>query len=585
MGPMTRRIVVSQLIRLLRFFLIALLTAAAHAAPLLLDDSQPSVDAWPSVTVLADPARELTAAAALARLDKFTAPVSAHSAMGFHKDAIWLRVPLQVAAASDGKWILDIDYPLLNRVDVWLAREGAPEREVMHAGTMGNLQPFAGRPLMSRAPAVALDLTPGARHELLIRIDSVNSLILPIRLSRPGAFHQRANNEFLLQGMLMAIGLCLLIFSLQQWISLGDSVYGKYALLIVCNVLFMAHLFGFGGLYLWTDNPWLETHAAGICSLLTSCATALFIEAVLANDMSPPLRRAMKVIAFSMVIFALLFALDLLSNRLLAIVMAVLGLMPALLGLPGAMARVRRGDSVGTYFIVAWLTSFVAGLVLWGVVTGNLGANFWSMHALQFGATLDMLIFMRIVILRAAAAHLAAESASRERDVLHSLAHSDPLTGLLNRRGLNAELAAALPRCMPQQSLAIYMLDLDGFKPVNDRHGHDAGDELLGIIARRLRETVRASDAIARVGGDEFVVVAKGLQSEALAAELGGKLLALFREPFPLGANACRVGVTIGYAIAPADGADIVGLTKAADAAMYAGKQSGKGVVRRAGQI
>ncbi len=558
-------------------FLFALLATAVRAAPLLLEDAQPSVDAWPYITMLADPARELTVATALARRSEFTPPNSAHAAMGFRKEAIWLRIPLAVSPSSDGRWVLDIDYALLNRVDVFVA-SGDEHR---HMATMGNLQPFAGRPLRSRAPAVVLDLQLGAQHELLIRIDSVNSLILPVRLSTPGAYHQRANNEFLLQGMLIAIGLCLLIFSLQQWISLGDSVYGKYALLVVCNVLFMAHLFGFGGLYLWNDNPWLETHAAGISSLLTSCATALFIEGVLANDMSPPIRRAMKMIAASLALFALLFALDLLGTRLLAIVMAVLGLLPALLGMPGAIARVKSGDSVGTYFIIAWLTSFIAGFVLWGVVTGNLGANFWTMHALQFGATLDMLIFMRIVILRSAAVHQAAQTASRERDQLHSLAHSDPLTGLLNRRGLNAALAAALPRSTREQSLAIYMLDLDGFKPVNDQYGHDAGDELLGIIARRLRETVRSSDGIARVGGDEFVVMASGLHNEQQAAELGEKLLALFREPFRLGARECRVGVTIGYVIAPADGTDIVALMKQADAAMYAGKQGGKGMLKR----
>ena len=77
------------------------------------------------------------------------------------------------------------------------------------------------------------------------------------------------------------------------------------------------------------------------------------------------------MIAAFLAMFAVLFALDLVGNRLLALVMGVLGLLPALLGLPGALARIRRGDSVGTYFIVAWVTSFFAGIVLYGVVTGT----------------------------------------------------------------------------------------------------------------------------------------------------------------------------------------------------------------------
>ncbi|MEO8104214.1 MAG: diguanylate cyclase [Betaproteobacteria bacterium] len=580
--PMSRRIDPS---RWSYFWLSLLLAAfsghsgADRAEPLVLDDRTPTIEAWPALTVLTDPDRTLTLDGALTRLDKFTSPVSAYAAMGFSQVPVWLRLPLRVAPQSAGKWILDVDYALLNRIDVYLAADGKGQ----HIAVLGNLQPFTGRALISRAPAVALDLAPGRQYELLMRIDTRNSLILPVRISTPGAFHQRANNEFLLQGMLMAIGLCLLLFSLQQWISLADSVYGKYALLIVCNLLFMAHLFGFGSLYLWTDNPWLETHTAGIAALLTACATALFIEGILGADMSAPLRRAMRMLAAALVMFAVLFAADLLSNRLLALVMGVLGLLPALLGVPGALARVRRGDSVGTYFIVAWLTSLLAGIVLYGVVTGLLGANFWTMHALQFGATLDMLIFMRIVLLRAAAAHQAAQTASRERDALHSLAHSDALTGLYNRRGLNAALAEALPRCTPQQGLAIYMLDLDGFKPVNDQYGHDAGDELLGIIARCLRTAVRSSDAIARTGGDEFVVMAAGLQSEQQATELGEKLVALFREPFLLAKHACAVGVTIGYVVAPGDGIDAAALMKAADAAMYAGKQGGKGALVRGG--
>lgn len=576
---MSIRLFNSRLAPLLLVLLVAMLSAKSWAGALLLDDRTPSIDAWPALTIMKDPAAVLTAEGVLARLNEFTPPTSAYAALGFSKDPIWLRVPLAVAPPSDGKWILDIDYALLNRVDVFLATNG----KINRIAVLGNLQPLAQRPLMGRAPAVALDLSPGGNYELLMRVDSKSSLILPVHLSKPGAFHLRANQEFLLQGMLIAVGLCLLIFSLQQWLSLGDSVYGKYALLIVCSLLFTTHLFGLGGLYLWTDNPWLETHIAGTASLLTSCATALFIEGILGADMSPALRRATKTIAAAMVLFAVLFATDLLSNRMLSVAMGVLGLLPALLGLPGALARTRRGDSVGTYFIVAWVASFIAAALLFGVVTGNLGANFFTMHALQFGSTFDMLIFMRIVILRAAAAQQAAQTATRERDALHSLAHSDPLTGLYNRRGLNADLDAALPRATPQQRLAIYMLDLDGFKPVNDQYGHDAGDELLGIIAQRLRTAVRSSDAIARTGGDEFVVMAAGLHSELQAAELGEKLAAQFREPFLLTKHACHVGVTIGYVVAPGDGVDALTLMKAADAAMYAGKQAGKGAVVRGG--
>jgi len=427
-----------------------------------------------------------------------------------------------------------------------------------------------------------LDLPPGQDAAILFRVDTRSSVIVPVKFLKPAAFHARANHEFLLQGILIAIGLCLLVFSLQQWINLKDPVYGKYAAAVACHLLFNMHLFGLGAIYLWTDRPWIEVHMAGVSLLMVSATLALFVEAVLAEDLHPRARLALKVLAALLGLFALLFALDWMNNRALGVVSAVFGLMPALIGLHGAIARVRRGDVVGTYFIVAWAGYFLTGVVLSLTINGHIGVNFWTLHALQFGATFDMLLFMRIVTLRTAAEHRVAQLARQERDIMKSLANTDSLTALKNRRGLNEALVALVPQASAGRLLAIYMLDLNGFKPVNDQYGHDVGDELLIAVGGRLTSAVRTQDIVARVGGDEFVVVATEIASEARAVELGNELLAVFASPFECGGQACRVGVTIGYVLVPQDGVQIAALLKAADAAMYAGKQLGKGKVVRA---
>jgi diguanylate cyclase (GGDEF)-like protein len=277
------------------------------------------------------------------------------------------------------------------------------------------------------------------------------------------------------------------------------------------------------------------------------------------------------------------YGIDLIDIQTVAVLMSTTGLAPALMGLPGALAKARRGDSVGAWFMVACLGYFIASAIMVGVVRGRIGANFWTLHSFQIGATLDMLIFMRIAVLRTAAHHRDAKRAVRERDTLHSMAHSDPLTGLLNRRGFDDALAGALARLTPERILALYVLDLDGFKPVNDKFGHDVGDELLRVVALRLRASVRAGDAVARFGGDEFVVMADGLGDETLARDLGLKLLDAFHAPFVLDENTCLVTATIGYALAPLDATDAGALLKAADAAMYAGKQEGKDRLVRVG--
>jgi len=562
---------------------LALPAAAQASGALSLDDRTATVDVWPAVSLLHDPEGKLGVNAVLSSTE-FAIPQSAHAALGLRKKVMWLKVPLTVLPPSDGKWVLDIDYTLLNRIDVYVTSDG----RVLRRAVLGNTLAFADRPIASRTHAVALDFEPGPQYELLLRVETAGSMILPITLSKPSAFHTRAINEQMIQGLLTSLGLCLLLYSLLQWVSLRETLYLKYAFLISGSVLFSVHFFGLGELYLWTDNIWLETHMAGITSLLASCGTALFVEDVLQADMGPRLRRAMKLLASALALFALLHALDVIDIHGVSIVMSTVGLAPSLLGLPGAIARARRGDSVGIYFIVAWVGYFIASAIMVGVVKGSIGANFWTMHVFQFGATVDMLIFLRIAVLRSAAVHAAAQRATQERDSLFSLAHTDPLTGLLNRRGLNDTLRAALMNSTPDRMLAVFVIDLDEFKPVNDQYGHDVGDELLMVVAQRLRATMRVNDAVARLGGDEFVVMAAGLHSETQARELGNKLLDALRAPFSLGTLAtrtCRVGATIGYALAPQDGTDAQALIKAADAAMYEGKQGGKNALKRGAAV
>ena len=561
--------------------------------PLVLANPAAIVDLWPVVTMLHDPEGKLTISEVLPAADRFSTPQSAYATLGMRKKVVWLNVPILVPRVNAGpvtvadqviaemntteQWILDIDYTLLNRIDVYLATDG----RVVQQALLGNSQPVAQRPILSRSHAVPIELRPGVTYTLLLRVETVGAMILPLTLSKLSAFHGRAIDEQILQGLLTSLGLCMLLYSLLQWHSLRENLYLKYSLQVLGSLLFTVHFFGLGELYLWTDNMWFERHMAGVSTLLAVCGTALFIEDVLGPDMSRRLRRAMKFLAIMLALIAVAHAIDWMDIHAVSVVLGSIGLLPALLGIPGAFARMRRRDSVGAFFLLAWIFYFFGRAVTLGIVTGQIGVNFWTMHMSQFGAAIDMLIFMRIAILRSAAVHAAATRATQEHATLHSLAHTDPLTTLLNRRGLNTTLTAALHNCEPDKLLAVYMLDLDGFKLVNDQFGHDVGDELLEIVASRLRATVRAGDGIARLGGDEFVVLAGGLQSDQQAVDLGAKLLDAISLPFALSRHQCSVSVTIGYMLAPLDGRDAETLLKQADAAMYAGKQSGRNCLRR----
>ncbi|MCE1192437.1 MAG: sensor domain-containing diguanylate cyclase [Acidovorax sp.] len=550
----------------------------AATAALPLRDDAPRIEVWPAVSVLADPSGAWTLQDVLPRTAEFERPPGTAKTLGVQTGAVWIRAPLDVSATSDGVWILDIDYPVLNRVEVYLTQDG----HVLQQATLGSLQPFSQRPLRSRTHALVLPMRAGQPYELLLRVETRGAMVLPITLSKPPAWHAAALNEQMLQGILAGLALCLLIYSLAQWINLRDVLFLQYALLIAGSLLFSLHFFGLATQYLWQDNPWFEMHAAGLSSLMATCGSFLFISQALAGHRPGNLLlRTMRWGALLCVLLALVHALDVLNTSTIAAVVSILGLVPALMGIPGAVRRAGRGDAVGASLLLAWVVYFAATATVIGVIRGWVPVNFWTLHSFQFGATLDMLLFMRVLGLRTKALRIEALHASRERDAMRSLAHTDPLTGLPNRRGLNIALTSALHHCGPDRLLAVYVMDLDGFKPVNDTHGHDVGDELLVAVTRRLQSQVRQSDVVARLGGDEFVVMTGQLGSPQQAHDLGNKLLDAFRTPFSLGDLKIEVGLTIGYAISPHDSNDAVGLLKLADAAMYSGKQGGKFCVRR----
>jgi len=163
------------------------------------------------------------------------------------------------------------------------------------------------------------------------------------------------------------------------------------------------------------------------------------------------------------------------------------------------------------------------------------------------------------------------------RERIATLAYSDPLTGLANRASLGPSLEQAVQRARRRASkLAVVFLDLDGFKEVNDLHGHDAGDALLVEVAERLRAHLRASDLVVRLGGDEFLVVLEEVQDLAPVETVARKLLAEMRRAVSLPGAAVGVTASIGISVFPDDAADGAALMKHADSAMYAAKQAGK---------
>lgn len=165
----------------------------------------------------------------------------------------------------------------------------------------------------------------------------------------------------------------------------------------------------------------------------------------------------------------------------------------------------------------------------------------------------------------------------REQARIQRLAHYDNLTELPNRNLFYERLDRALRRALRAQThVALMFVDLDRFKVVNDTHGHDAGDLLLRNVAARLTECIRATDTLARVGGDEFVVLLEDLEEGGSAGVVAQKIIDIMGEPFDIAGHPFTIGASVGISLYPTDTTEPEELITLADDAMYRAKARGR---------
>jgi diguanylate cyclase (GGDEF)-like protein len=233
------------------------------------------------------------------------------------------------------------------------------------------------------------------------------------------------------------------------------------------------------------------------------------------------------------------------------------------------------------------LVLMVVGACVWFIGAG-LGAFDWAsryvmrhnlMNLVMLTACLGVgaavaTVRKSILLRKAIAARMAAEAFAE------MTARHDSLTGLPNRRLFHETLEAALARCTAEDAFAVLQIDLDHFKPVNDVHGHAAGNAVLCAVADRLRDLMPSGGVAARLGGDEFVALVPYREDRDALVGLVQQIIATVREPIPWNHGQVEVDSTIGVAFATPQDHDPDALLHAADVAMYQGKREGRGTFR-----
>lgn len=205
---------------------------------------------------------------------------------------------------------------------------------------------------------------------------------------------------------------------------------------------------------------------------------------------------------------------------------------------------------------LGWFPIFIGSLVLMGIVT-----------TVVFGYKRAIESLLKTTL--------------AQRDIINHRASHDSLTGLPNKRVADDRLAMACERARRNHgNAALLFVDLDGFKQVNDTHGHQVGDQVLITVAQRLQDGIRKIDTAARLGGDEFLVVLDGVTHLDNAKTVAHKLIESIGLPIELSNGTCQVGASVGIAMFPDDAQEPSNLLRLADRAMYEVKHAGKNAVR-----
>ncbi|MHA6492356.1 diguanylate cyclase [Pseudomonas borbori] len=584
------------------------------AAPSLLDAASSGTLLNGQIELLEDVGAQLTIAdmADPAVQQRFQ-PAAGRTSVGQSRNPWWIKLNIQRAPAAPDRWwlevgavtLLDLQVFLPDQQGGWQTRQ-AGERVGFAAGRDHNYR----RAVFQLPPLGEQPLT------LYLRTFDPAGNSFPLRAWQLADLEQRADRENLGFGLIYGMILALLLYNLFILLALRDRAYFWYVLTMAASLVFIASMSGHGAQYLWPEGPvpvWLDRVTLPI---LVSIGILRFAQELLYTRAS--LRRAHQVLNGCLLIYLVSLAANLAGYR--DPVSLLIGFIP-IVTVPTllycAIARWRQGFIPALFYLLGYgsvLLSFVilvlraAGVVQPGESTAYLFPLAVAAEAILFSFALAYRIQIlkqeksaamlqadqeksaRLALIQANAEELqrsvaqrTAELAAanerllqRERDLQHAAFH-DPLTELPNRRYLVERCEAALANAARHaEAVALLLIDLDHFKPINDRYGHDAGDLMLQAIAVRLREHVRAGDSVARLGGDEFAVLISGADAETHAREIASRLLAELALPVMYGAERLTVTISIGVAIYPRHAANFTGLYKAADEMLYKVKERGR---------
>lgn len=547
------------------FFLLTLLITSAKADELLIERGLSGVPINNQLATAADVPKRMPWTKIVAEPQRF-APASGRCGTGLGSDAQWLRLDFRRAEAERGApWWLVVEP--LNLYDLRVYRRNAHGN--FEEFTSGERVPFAaGREREWRQYAFILP----EQGPVYLRIYDPGCASFPIALWHQDDLERHERLGELLLGGIYGGLLVMCLYNLFLALSLRDSAYGWHATTTLVLGVFLVYLHGHAAQWWWQEWPQWVTMGRVVLPSLWGLALVGFVMSFFHTRTNlPGAHRMLQIILLSYLLIIIMRLAG--AHAFPSLVLTVQSLPVVALVLYVAIRRWYQGMGGARYFLVAYGIVLTGSVIFLLSICGLLTTSRITELAMPVAATLGSLLFSLALAGRIRSLRRASEAAL-----------IDELTGLPNRRALEQRFKLYADS-EGDQGFSLLTVDLDKFKPINDQWGHAEGDQVLRILAQRMQSCVRQEDLVARVGGDEFVVLLSPSAGKGMITDVVDRLLEATHKPIHLSGRRHSLSASIGLAHYPGHGRSLSELSRHADMAMYEAKRAGGNTWRTAMKV
>lgn len=471
---------------------------------------------------------------------------------------IWIRADLVNSGDTALRGNLVIRFPYLEVVDAYLVGPQGVE----HQGRAGATVARSGIAIPDPFPAFEIDVPAQDSRTLYLRVHSNTIVVLSMWLHSSADFQLWSKESIALHFLMIGILCTFTAYAISVARTSQHNAYRLYVCFCVSSALYILFSTGIGKAFFW---PHSDIGTMVLINALQAASTVfggLFIASFLdIRTRWPAFNRVILLIAALSAVSVLISAMPPLAAMALYMLMSSIG---PIIVLAGVWVLHRRGVYGAGAVLLGWAPSIMATVWMYlriFDITPYFGINH---YIVPIALCLTVLQFSWAISNRVKAAEASAVT--------------DPLTGLFNRRKLDSAFDHTAQRTEPPCT-AVLAIDLDGFKAINDTHGHEAGDAVLRVIGQRLKKLSLGRAKSFRTGGDEFVVLYSEHADRAVIQAFGSDCIARIGRPILFGTEVLFVGASVGIAFVQNDEEFKTGIQRA-DAALYHAKRDGKGVVR-----